>query len=460
MQRWVTLSFLITCLCLFAAATAWAGDISLSGSLSNESRLRLKQNDMPDEMDWDFTTVMTTANFMLRARDEERRGRLFVDLDLRYDPTGVFDETQDMEWRLREAYGGFYSEYASFEIGKIIYAWGMADEFNPTDLLNPEDLRWVMSMGKRERKLGVFSSNLTLSYGDFSLQGVLMPLFEPNILPDADSDWLPWELGLFYGLVDAFPGFVDFQAQHVPDMSIQNADRAARFRGMVGPVDFSLVWFDGFDDLPFYKVKIDIDAEGLVTGAKPLTLRESYQRYQAYGGSLAFTAGSFSFRTEGAYYTPRQYNAGIDPSFLLVDDVIAAYQALMQLRDYDWYVESPAYSVVGGVDWRDGTWLYVNLQYAHSQILEYEKANIYNEYEGNVTAKLQTLWLDEDLEAGFDSAYNVYHNDWYMRPYVGYRWTVALKTEAGVRLFGGEPETRFGDYNYNDFAYLNLEYGF
>ncbi len=444
----------------FAAAPSLAGELAVSGSLSNETRLRLLQNDMPDDMDWDITAMMTKADFIARATDEERIGRLFMNFDLRHDPTGVFDETDDIEWRLREAYGGFYSEYVSFELGKKIYAWGMADEFNPTDLLNPEDLRWVFSHNKGERKLGVYSANLTLQYDNFALQGVIVPVFEPHILPASDSDWLPWELGLFYNLIDAFPEFVEFQPRHVPNLNARNTDRAARFTGTVGPVDFAMTYFDGFDDLPLYNMKIDIDANGMLGGAKPLTIREAYQRYQAYGGSLAVTAGSFGFRSEGAYYTPRTYNATIDSSLLMIDNLIDGFLAMQQLRNFDWHVESPSFSAVGGVDWREGTRVYLNFQYVHNQILEYDEENLYEEFEGLVTGKARTLWLEDDLAVAVNSAYNVYQGDWFAKPYVAYNWTVDFETELGVQLYGGDEETRFGAYNFNDYAYLKMKYNF
>lgn len=458
MRRFLPL--LLACALLIALALPAAAELSVSGSLSNESRVRLLQNDMPEGYDFDLMMLMSHADFILRATDQERRARLFMNVDLRHDPTGVFDETDDLELRLREAYGGFYTQYVSFEVGKRIFSWGMADEFNPTDLLNPEDMRWVVTFDKAQRKLGVYSGNLTLSYGDFSLQGVYAPVFEPTLLPAADSDWLPWQLGLFYGVIDAFPDYVDFQERHTPDMDLSNSNRAARFRGLVGPVDFSLVWFDGFDPLPVFNAKIDMDVNGILQGSKPLMIREAYQRYQAYGGSMAFTAGSFSFRGEGAYYTDRQYNNGLDPSLLLIDSVVEAFPALLGLRDFQWHSESPSYSAVGGVDWREGTTIYANVQYAHTQILDYDSENIYEEFEGLVTGKLQTMWLEEDLEVGFDSAYNVFHADWFAKPYVAYNFTVDLRTELGVRVFGGDPETQLGNFDDNDFGYLNVRYNF
>jgi len=447
-------------LLLLALPAAGRAEIALSGSVGNQARLRILQNDMPEDYDWDFTMLMSTVNVIGKAADENMVSRLYLDMDLRYDPTGVFEETDDLEWRLREAYGQFDSQYVSFRVGKIIYSWGKADEFNPTDLLNPEDMRWMTTFDYLERKKGVYSADLMLTYDAFTLEAAVAPIFEPNIWPGRDSEWLPWELGLFYGIIDTFPDYADFQTEQVPDYRIQNANLSARLNGTVGPVDFSLVFFDGFDQYPYYRIKIDTDVDHFLAGSPPLTLKEVYQRYQAYGGSLAFTLGKFAFRAEGAYYTERTYNNEIDESFLKINDVLAAYQALLALEDFAWYSESPSFSVVGGVDFRESTWLYINLQYVHNQILDYEEENIYNEYEGNMTGKFSVSWLDDELTTGAKGLYNLYHQDWFANPYVSYKFSVDFTAELGGHLFGGEERTRFGCYDDNDYLYTKFAYFF
>lgn len=447
-------------LLLLGAAAPVHAEFNVSGSVSNQARVRLLQESMPEDYDWDVTMLLTTADFILRAADENRMGRLYADLDFRHDPTGIFADTNDLEWRLREAYGGFYSEYVSFEVGKIIYVWGLADEYNPTDLLNPDDLRWMFTFDKAQRKIGVYSANVTLSYGNFNWQTVVVPAFEPNRFPASDSQWQPWQLALIDDLIGAFPDYVDYQADQRPDLRVGNANLATRFRGTVGPVDFTAMYFDGYDTMPIYDIAINADATAFLAGQKPLRVAEKYQRYQAAGGGAAVTAGSFGFRTEGAYYTPKRYNTAIDESLLQVDNVLQGYQAIQGLVGNQWLTEAPSFSVVGGFDWRSGTMIYLNLQYVHQQILDYPDDIIYQQYEGMFTGKLQTRWLNDDLEAGCDGAYNVYHNDWYAKPYVAYNFTVDFRGEVGARLFGGDPETLFGEFDDNDFGYTYFRYAF
>ena len=198
----------------------------------------------------------------------------------------------------------------------------------------------------------------------------------------------------------------------------------------------------------------------LAEGGAILALREYYQRYQAIGGSFAFTYDAFSFRGEGAYYTPRRYLYDIDDSLLSGNNILTTYNILMGMTDYEWSVEKPSWSAVGGIDWREGTEIYINLQYVHEQILDYENSLVYEENEGMFTLKVQTMWLDEDLEISANGAYNILHEDWFAKPFVRYKLTTNLAAELGGQLYGGEEKTLFGDLNDNDLLYTKFKYSF
>ena len=64
------------------------------------------------------------------------------------------------------------------------------------------------------------------------------------------------------------------------------------------------------------------------------------------------------------------------------------------------------------------------------------------------------------MRLALDGAYNLSHEDWLAHPYVAYFLTDALEIEGGVTLFGGEYETNFGEFDKNDYAYVNLRFSF
>ena len=43
-------------------------------------------------------------------------------------------------WNFQEAFIDYYSDLVDVRFGKQVIAWGKADEINPTDILNPQDL--------------------------------------------------------------------------------------------------------------------------------------------------------------------------------------------------------------------------------------------------------------------------------------------------------------------------------
>jgi len=444
---------------VIAFPAAVMAEVLFGGSISNQMRVRLLQEDMPKGYDWDISTLLTTVDFVARASNEERTGRMFLDMDFRYDPTGVFKNENDIEWRIKEAYGGYYSTYFTLEAGKKIYSWGKADEFNPTDLINPEDLRWFITMDRPDRKIGVYSVNMILSYQKFSWQAVAVPVFTPDILPARDSQWLPWQLEELYQIQEAFPQYVEFR-QVLPKINIHNASVATRFYGTLGKVDFEAMYYNGMDPLPTFDAKIDANAEKLIQGGKALFIRQEYQRYQAAGGSFNFTQGGFGFRGEGAYYSRRYWMHDLDPSLLEVTDPLKGYEILKDMQGQSWRSKRDNWSAAGGFDWRKGTTLYLNFQYVHTQILDYKNILIDQQNEGIVTAKIQTTWLDEDLEVGFNGAFNVWHYDWLAKPYVRFKFTPDFSGELGAQIFGGAWDTRFGDMNYNDFLYTIFSYKF
>lgn len=446
---------------LSGAARTASAEAILSGSVWNQARLRILEANRPedasDENDW--TLLMTGVDIVGRASNDDSTGRLFVNADLRFDPTS--NEFQDgMEGRLREAYAGWYTNYVSLEVGKKIFAWGKADEFNPTDLVNPEDYRWFVTFDKPARKIGVPMAAVTFSYSGWAVQAVAIPVFIPTLLPDPESDWLPWQLALQYDLVDAMPDLVSIDVGNEPEPDARNTQGAMRAAGSIGRFDLEAVAFDGFDPLPTYDIGISLDPELYLTGISPLVMREEFQRYQAYGGSVAFTVDKFAIRTEGAYSTPRWWMHDIDPSMTDPAALPPLSDIVPVLIDAEWRSRKPSWSAAAGVDWRSGSEIYVNLQYAHTQILNYEEILLDKENEGMVTIKVQTRWLDEDLEISLDGAYNAWHADWMVKPYVRYKFTEDLAGELGAQLFEGAEDTRFGEFDRNDFGYTQFKYTF
>jgi hypothetical protein len=451
---------ILTAMFLLCVAAVAHAEIEFNGYAENQLRLRsaVVEDEIGNkETPWDFTMADTLFDARISGTGFDERARMLIDADVRV--VGL-DRDEQTELRLREAWAGFYDKGISFEFGKKSYIWGFADEMNPTDLLCPEDLRWFFTYDKPERKLGVYSTSLAYSYDNFKLQAVWIPLFTPTVLPDSNEAWTPWKLQLFYDFRDLFADFVDYDAERLPDPSFANSAGALKFSGVLGPVDFELIAFDGWDPLPTYDITVDPDPAVIISGGKPLKLRQEYQRFNAYGGSLTGALGPITYRAEGAYYTDRYFMNDIDEAWLDPGNILATYQILITRGDEPWRTQKSSFSVTGGFDYRYSSWFYGNLQYFHIQILDYEDILLDEEIENGLTAKFQFLFLEDMLQFNLSGAYNVSQQDWTVNPNVSYLLTDSLKIEGGWQGYGGEHETNFGEFDENDYVYTKVRFTF
>ena len=73
--------------------------------------------------------------------------------------------------------------------GKIIYSWGSAQFYNPTDVINPVDYYDAFY----PEKLGVMAIDFTIKpFSGFSFQAGLLPVFEPSVVENAKSRWIDY----------------------------------------------------------------------------------------------------------------------------------------------------------------------------------------------------------------------------------------------------------------------------
>ena len=435
-------------------------DIEINGFVENQERVRIAEiEDAPEGEEYPLDLMMadTWLEFTVRGSGLDEKARMVANVGLKH---FAMEQDEFVEMQLREAWAGYYHKYFSVEFGKKISIWGMADEMNPTDLICAEDLRWFFTYDKPSRKIGAYQAALAFAFGNFKLEGVWIPVFSPTILPESDQDWTPWKLQLFYNFVDLFPEYVDYQPDRFLDNKIANSSGALRFAGVAGPVDFELVAYDGWDHLPIFDVVIDPDPMRLLAGKKPLILREEYQRFNAFGGSLTGAIGPTTFRVEGAYYTDKYFMHAIDPALLDPGTMITAYNTLVDLQSSTFRSKKSSFNVVGGLDFRQGSWFYTNLQYFHMQILDYDDALLDEELENGIQGKVEFTMLDDTLKLAIDGAYNFSQEDWLAKPYVAYLLTDALEVQGGVSLFGGDYRTNFGEFDQNDYAFVKMRYTF
>ena len=149
-------------------------------------------------------------------------------------------------------------------IGQQVVSWGVGDQFNPTNNLNPDDLRDPLLFGKLA---GNFMVKADYWLNDnVSFSGVMVPVFKPAMLPrsavlgPAALDRLPftdpalrWRVeseqaasaGNFYA-----PTIVASTKPVLPETNFENMQWSYRMAGTFGEQDIALSYYYGRHDFP------------------------------------------------------------------------------------------------------------------------------------------------------------------------------------------------------------------
>ncbi|MEP7125679.1 MAG: hypothetical protein ABJE95_32415, partial [Byssovorax sp.] len=150
-------------------------------------------------------------------------------------------------------------------IGHQIVSWGVADQFNPTNNLNADDLRDPLLFGRQQANFMVKADYWATK--SLSLSAVLVPIFKPALLPYSAAlgvgavDRLPFTDAAFRHRIEAenatsagaaigFPTIVGSATPVLPDPKPENMQGAFRIAGTIADQDVSLSYYNGRTDFP------------------------------------------------------------------------------------------------------------------------------------------------------------------------------------------------------------------
>jgi hypothetical protein len=323
-------------------------------------------------------------------------------------------------------------------IGQQVVAWGVGDQFNPTNNLNPDDLRDVLFFGKQAATFMV-----KLDYWlteDLSLSAVAAPLFKPALLPrsaplySAQIDRLPFvddrlrwriesETAASSSSVIRSPTTLEAALPELPEPSFENLAFSARLADTVFEQDVALSYYYGRTDFPvpfanhtrYDKTAAQCDpadSTSCIVGLLKTTARLGYPRMQVVGfnGSGEIPLSWISDGLEGLGY--RVEAAVIFPeraTLLLTNDALDLPVQPQPAGEYDYdndgmpggprpavVEDTPFAKWVVGLDYTFGSHVYVNAQWVHGLPDEYGAGDFISEgravrASGVTTAEAATL---------------------------------------------------------------------
>jgi hypothetical protein len=347
---------------------------------------------------------------------------------------------------LDEVYADLYFGDFDIRLGKQIYAWGRADGFNPTDNLTSWDYTDVLDTDAE--RIGLISARVTYYFGDWSLEGVLAPLFTPSQLPDVTSRWWPDMPPVAPNPASHLVGDPTLSARYIfarpvfPEDGMKSTQYALRLSGTSGGWDYSFSWFDGFDNLPAVHTRSVVNST--FTNAI-ITQQYQYHRRRAIGADFATTFGPLGLRGEGAYYITQDWS-GSDPA---IDDPYLLYVLGLNYTFRNVFSDKDLFVLV--------QWIQeVQVPDRHSAYGLYDFNHIYRKtIMGKTELRLGTYTTIACL-----GVYNIWMKDWWVRPTIEWSVTDGVVLRASVDLLGGPDESFFGSFQDNTRMQFQVKYSF
>lgn len=198
----------------------------------------------------------------------------------------------------------------AFRAGRVLTSWGAASLYNPSDVLDPVDLRDPLAPEKR----GAWMARLSAFFGPVLLEGYFLPVPEQNLLPlpeaigpdgayVARSRWSRGRLPLPEGL----SARVTLVPPRAPSARLAHAQGGVRLVASVGGADLSLGFVTLMDRMPTLRVDI------LPTPASPpeldVTVTGSHERVHVATFDAEYSLGKLRLVAEAAAFLTRDRRA-------------------------------------------------------------------------------------------------------------------------------------------------------
>jgi len=424
-------------LCLFVPVATQGQDVRLGGFLQLDKRFDIGGNDI------------TIADFYNRFRFEVnapigKQLSMFTSVDVRfYDLSRVrslvgledLEQGYPTDLSLWEAYIDVYNFLLNgfdVRIGKQRLAWGTADKLNPTDNLNPDDFSDLVNFTE---KIPTWAAKFMYYVGDYTITAVWLPSFTPILLPrNSASLFLGEQSEMFQSVVT------------LPAPEPRNSMFAIKVGGNAGSWDYSLSYFNGYDDVPILRdVNIPVNNTTSETGS----LDFGFPRMQVVGLDFATEISGAGFWGEGAVFFPEEQVSRINLGRFVSTNI--------ELES------APYFKFTLGGDYTFSNGVYLNGQWMHGFFTERGSAALHDYFIVELEKKLLKDEVKISLGAGLEVSQwrNVTGNYGYgFFPKVTYAGVDNLEMTAGIFVVGGTTTTLFGSWNSADQVYTSIKASF
>ena len=361
----------------------------------------------------------------------------YFSIDIRNDGTSG---EYDFETFLREAYVDLFFSNVEFRLGKQQVVWGKADGVFINDIVCPLDMSMFLLQDFDNIRMGLPMAKANLYLGNWMLEGLWIPKFEPWQFAEAGSDW-EFTLSVPPDTVwDLIPNVIHLNDEELPENSLENSEFGLKLSTFLLGADISLLYLDGYADLPVIQVDsvtMIIDPTLEVPTQMDTYLSPIYYRSPMYGLNFSRPVFTTVIRGELGYFGDRRFS-----------------NVNMQT------VTSDYFSGMMGLDFTGPLGSSISFQAIHRQIMDYKSGMVDDKTEQMATATISGSFLRETVIASVLGLADVNEDAGLGRLDISYAWSDALRISLGGFLLWGNEDTLFGQFDVNDNIYLKIKYSF
>ncbi len=298
-------------------------------------------------------------------------------------------------------------------VGQQLVQFGVGDQFNPTNVFNPNDVEVVLMFGEQ---MGNIMARADYALGNWTLTAVLIPVFKPSLIPQTGplaltqiprlpfyEDDLRWRVHseAYLGKTLGYQTVVGDVNIDLPDTSVENMPFGFNLGGFVGTHDIAVMYYNGYADVPqatASHTSQEIFAEPMcrgefgqqcINGLLRNNVTVSYPAMQVLGYNMAGEVNPFFFLKNVAPLGYRIEAALIFPEKVrttLTQDAIAFGPLVQPAGEYDYGNDTPLDGPNGGrpvvlddepfakwvvgLDYTFGKHLMLNGQWVHGMLDE------------------------------------------------------------------------------------------
>jgi hypothetical protein len=282
---------------------------------------------------------------LLGSHPQDVSSLVTVDLLYTSDPRRPFEDRAEV--LLDEAYLDFRARNIDFRVGLQKVIWGKADLISPFDILTARDFMDPFIYPTLEDRIAQAGVRLNYTFGEYTLEGVLFPVWIPSRVPQAETDkngdsrvdeWFP-PMAIYPAVGEytndpnlAWIIFLPtYNPMEEPKKNPSTATFGLKLNTLKGDYDIDFYLLTAMDPTPTATVKT-VFATGTIDGLDGTGLlitidgNMEFKRVTTLGAAVARTLGPVSLRSELAFVAGRQYFRLFDPA--------AAEEALNELAYY------------------------------------------------------------------------------------------------------------------------------